>query len=156
MLVVINEKCVSLLVMKNKNKMIIVTDQKIRRCYVRLEKYKADSFEFTDDEFEFLERLWPTFIVEDIYYSRNWDNPYIENLIKLGVIEIDSEGFYYIKNEKLRIQIEHLSIELNNLNYVDLAKEWAKLNEINTEMVISPDEYYKMYYFEKYKKSIYS
>lgn len=138
--------------MKSKNKMIIVTDLKMKRCYARLEKYKVDSFEFTDDEFEFLERLWPTFIVEDIYYPRNWDNPHIENLIRLGVIEIDSEGFYYIASEKLRIQIEHLSIELNNLNYVELAKEWSKLNNLKTVLLISPDEYYKMYYFKSYRK----
>lgn len=131
-------------------KCLIITTKNKNKCFVRLSEYKIDNYFFNESEFKFLEKLANGDIAKDTHYTSNWNNPFVNKLEEMNIIEIDPDDNYYIPNIRLCYQVNNLSKELKNLNNVQEALIWTRRNMLEHEYIFSPNEFLRQFYYEKY------
>lgn len=112
------------------------------KCHVRTDTIQFENFEIYSSEFRVIKEMCKTYLSEDLIIAKKASIELIEYYSKLGIIDVqlkNDKRHFGIKDFKIKNDILSIFNELQLINTLDIAEEWADRKDYQVVVIESPE-----------------
>ena len=112
------------------------------KCHVTTDTIQFEEFELYSSEFRVFKEMCKKYLTEDFIIASKASIVLIEYYSKIGIIDVqlkNDKRYFGIKDFKIKKDILSIFNELQLINTIEIAEEWADRNDYQVVVIESPE-----------------